>query len=179
MSAYRAGRFDEAARAARAAGQVALAGQIEQFATHYGNASSAVRGSPAAMAAMERAIALDNQIVRGGHYGPRLRPQLVAAYLDTAQASLAARPSDACRRVQQALRLDGSNSRAQGLARQCENLAQRLLSEASTAERTDPERARSLYQSILPMVPQSSSAYTGARQRIDALARRRPLDEDE
>ena len=128
---------------------------------------------------MERAIALDNQIVpRGGHYASRIRPQLLAAYLDSAQQSMS-RPPDGCRRVQQALRLDGSSSRAQTMARQCDQAANRILGEATAAERGSPDRARTLYQSVLGMVPQTSPAYTRARQRLDELRRTSSVDEDE
>ncbi|UJR80195.1 FHA domain-containing protein [Sandaracinus amylolyticus] len=178
LSAYRSGDFASASRAARAGGQGALATQIDQFATHYRAAQGASRGSAQAISALERAIAIDNQIVRGGHYGARLRPQLVAAYLDSAQSAIGSRPQDACRRVQLALRLD-DGARATSLGRQCEQRAQSLLGEAQGVERNDASRAIALYRAILPMVPSSSATYTRARQRIDALSRTRSVDEDE
>jgi pSer/pThr/pTyr-binding forkhead associated (FHA) protein len=179
LAPYRAGDFAAAARAARAADHDPLARNIEQFATHHRTSSSASDGSSAQISALERAIALDNQIVRGGHYVARLRPQLVAAYLEAAEASISSRPEDGCHRVQQALRLDGASSRAQAMSRQCETHATRILAEADAAARTDPTRARTLYQSVLPIVSQRSASYSRARQGIDQLARSRRVDEDE
>lgn len=179
LAAYRSGDFATASREARNAGQAARALHIDQFATHYRTAQSAEAGSATATRAIERAIGLDNQIVPGGHYGARLRGQLVSAYLASAESAMGARPQDACRRVQLALRLEARNARGLTLGRQCETQAQRLLGEAAGAERSDPARARALYQAVLPMVGASSATYTRARQRVDALGRARGVDEDE
>jgi len=179
LGPYRAANFSAAAGAARAAGETALSGQIDAFAVQYRSASSAARGSSQRLAALERAVALDGQIVSGGAFGERLRPELLAAYLDAAQASIEPRAQEACHRVQQALRIDGSAPRAVSLARQCEQRARELLDQAQAAESGDPVRARSMYQSVLPMVSSQSATYARARARVDALARRRVVDEDE
>ncbi len=179
LQAYESGDFAGASRAAREAGQAARALQIDQFAIHYRNAQTAPVGSNVSISALERAIAIDNQIVRGGRYGARLRSQLVLSYLEVARDTIASRPEDACRRVQQALRLEASHERGLGLARQCESRAERLMDEARALERSEPTRARTLYQAILPMVRSSSPLYAEARRRSEAISRAQAVDEDQ
>lgn len=179
VRAYGNEEFARASDAAREHGQAARALQIDQFAVHYRNAQTAPLGSNVSISALERAIAIDNQIVRGGRFGARLRQQLVGAYLEAAARTLATRPEDACRRVQLALRLEASDERALGLSRRCEAQADRLMRQARALERAEPARARSHYQSVLPMVAASSSLYAEARRRIEAISRAHSVDEDQ
>jgi hypothetical protein len=179
LRAYENGDFGSAARTARDRGQAARALQIDQFAIHFRNARTAPVGSNVSIAALERAIAIDNQIASGGRYGALLRPRLVVSYLEAAQGAIASRPEDACRRVQLALRLDPSHVRGVGLAQQCESRAERLMADARALERSEPARARALYQTILPMVRSSSALYSEARRRIEAISRTHTVDEDQ
>jgi pSer/pThr/pTyr-binding forkhead associated (FHA) protein len=179
LAAYRRGDFAEASRLARAAGRASLAAQIEQFAAAYRAAQSAARGSRDAAAVFERAIALDRAIDPSGNYGARLRDALATRYLDAAQSAMSRNPQEACGDVRRALAHQPASSRAQRLSRECEAHAQRMVQQASAAERTDPARAISLYRAVLHMVPPGSPTYQRARERAGALGRRHSVDEDE
>jgi hypothetical protein len=124
---------------------------------------------------MEQAIALDRRIARSGHYRDRLRGRVVDAYLSDAQRQRS-NPVAACSSVRQALAVDGNNGRARQMSAPCETRARSMLREAASAR---PERATSIYRQILLMVPSRSAVARDATDRLDALRRRRVVDEDE
>jgi hypothetical protein len=83
--------------------------------------------------------------------------------------------------VRDALELDAGNADAQGLARQCETAAARMLSDAQSHERSDAAGAQRSYQAIQQMVPRTSATFRTAGERLSGLRRTttRPVDEDE
>jgi hypothetical protein len=179
LDAYRRQDFVQAARLATAAGRSSLAAKIEQFAADYRLSLRAPRGSCGAITALERAIERDREIDPTAPYGARLRDELVRCYLDASVSTMGRDPQGACGMVRRAIMQQPGSARAQELALQCEQRAQRVLQEAAAAERSDAVRARALYQQVLLLVPNHTPTYRRARERLDALGRRRPVDEDE
>jgi pSer/pThr/pTyr-binding forkhead associated (FHA) protein len=189
LAAYRTGDFDGAAAIARDAASRATgderreleqtAGQIDSFASLYPPIHAA--GDSVASVARQIPIALnlDRQIAPGGFYAREIAPRYVRWLVSSARSQMSGAPVAACRQVRSALDLDSGNADAQGLARQCETAAQRLLTETRGRETRDAAAARRAYEDIQHMVPRTSSAYTGAQDRLTAMRRARPVDEDE
>lgn len=181
---YLAGRFAEAARTARAAASGAsgrqrreltqLASNIERFGTLYGRIQAA-RFGPSVRSEMEQAIALDRRIARSGQYRDRLRSRVVESYLADAQRQRS-NPVQSCSAVRQALAVDSGNVRARQMSAGCETQARGMMREAAGAP---PDRARSIYRSVLLMVPGSSAVGREASGRLESLRRTRAVDEDE
>jgi hypothetical protein len=185
-SAYNSGDFDGAAAIARDAARhasgaeqhslEALANNIDSFAGLYPRIHAAGDAMGPVASIVPIALRLDRQIVSGGHYAREIGPRYLVAQ---ARTQIGSAPQTACPRVREALELDSGNADAQGLARQCETAAQRLLGEAQGRERSDAAGAQRTYQQVQTMVPRSSSAYTTAAERLAGLRRARPVDEDE
>jgi pSer/pThr/pTyr-binding forkhead associated (FHA) protein len=184
IAAYLAGRFDQATQLARTSASRStgrarqdleqLAGNIERFGRLYTRIQAA-RFGPAVRADMEQAIALDRRIARASQYRDRLRGPVVDAYMAEAQRQRA-NPSASCAAVRQALTVDASHAGARQASAQCEVQARALLRDAASAP---PDRATSLYRSALLMVPSGSPVAREASDRLEALRRSRPMDEDE
>jgi hypothetical protein len=188
-SAYNSGDFDGAAAIARDAARhasgaeqhslEALANNIDSFAGLYPRIHAAGDAMGPVASIVPIALRLDRQIVSGGHYAREIGPRYVRYLVAQARTQIGSAPQTACPRVREALELDSGNADAQGLARQCETAAQRLLGEAQGRERSDAAGAQRTYQQVQTMVPRSSSAYTTAAERLAGLRRARPVDEDE
>lgn len=184
VAAYLAGHFDQATSMARTASSRAsarerrdldqLASNIERFGRLYARIQAA-RFGPSVRSEMEQAIALDRRIARSGQYRDRLRPRIVDAYLQDAQRQRG-NASASCSSVRQALAVDEGNARARQLSTQCETQARAMMRDAASAR---PERAMQVYSSVLLMVPSRSPVAREANDRLDALRRRRVVDEDE
>ncbi len=184
ITAYLAGHFDQATRlahslSARASGRERrdldqLAANVERFGRLYGRIQAA-RFGPSVRSEMEQAMALDHRIARSGQYRDRLRGHVVDAYLADAQRQRS-NPVASCSSVRHALVVDPNNVRARQMSAQCETRAQSMMREAAAAR---PERAMQVYQSVVQMVPSQSAVARQANDRLDALRRRRVVDEDE
>ncbi len=184
ISAYLAGRFDQAAQLARAAAARSsgsnrreleqLASSVERFGGLYRRIQAA-RFGPSVRHEMEQAIALDRRIARSGQYRDRLRSSVVDAYLGEARRNRS-NPVQSCSSVRQALAVDGGNVQARQMSGQCEATARGMIREASSAP---PERATSIYRNVLLMVPSGSAVARDASSRLEGLRRRRAVDEDE
>lgn len=184
ISAYLAGRFDQAEQLARAAARRAsgaeqrrleqLATNIERFGGLYQRIRAA-RFAPSVRSEMERAIALDGRIARSPHYRDQLRGRVVDSYLAEAER-LRSSPVQSCSKVRAALAVDGGNVRARRMSTQCETQARGMMREAANAR---GEQAQSIYRSVLLMVPGSSAVGREASGRLRALRRGRMVDEDE
>ncbi|MCZ7681981.1 MAG: hypothetical protein M5U28_25585 [Sandaracinaceae bacterium] len=182
---YLAGRFEQAAQAARANAARAsgrsrteleqLAGNIDRFGALYRRAQGQ-RFGPGARADMEQAMGLDRRISpRNGQYRDRLRAHVVDAHLADAQRQRS-NPVASCGSVRAALAVDGGNVRARQMSTQCEATARGMMREAATAP---PDRAMAIYRSVLGMVPRDSAVGREAVGRLESLRRRRTVDEDE
>ncbi len=188
LTAYRQGNFSGAAQAARTAADSAsdadrrellgLARRIEQFASAYQRAESAGFGA-SAVRQMQSAVTLDERI-SGGHYARRIRPRLVEAYLAQGRSALGrGDASSGCQSVRQALAIDSGSSAARSMARSCDERAAQMFRRAQGLERQNRNEAIQLYRQVLTMVPRGSPHYTQAYQRLNNLARRSGVDEDE
>ena len=120
-------------------------------------------------------MSLDRRIARSGQYRDRLRGHVVDSYLADAQRQRS-NPVQSCSAVRQALAVDSGNTRARQMSTGCETQARGMLREAAGAP---PDRAQSIYRSVLLMVPTSSAVGREASSRLQALRRTRPVDEDE
>jgi pSer/pThr/pTyr-binding forkhead associated (FHA) protein len=189
LAAYRTGDFDGAAAIARDAASHATgderreleqtAGQIDSFASLYPPIHAAGDSVGSVARQIPIALNLDRQIAPGGFYGREIAPRYVRWLVSSARGQMSSAPAAACRQVRTALDLDSGNADAQGLARQCESAAQRLLADARGRETRDAAGARRTYEDIQHMVPRTSSSYTSAQDRLTAMRRARPVDEDE
>ncbi len=189
LAAYRSGDFDGAAAIARDAATRATgderrqlqqtAGQIDSFASLYGPIRAAGDSVGSVARQIPIALNLDRRIVPGGYYGREMTPRYLRWLVSAARSQMGGAPAAACRQVRTALDLDSGNTDAQGLARQCETVAQRMLTEARGREARDAAGARHTYEEVQQMVPRSSAAYTGATERLAAMRHARPVDEDE
>ncbi len=129
---------------------------------------------------MPIALRLDRQIVSGGHYAREIQPRYVRYLVAQARAQIGSAPQTACPRVREVLDLEAGNTDAQGLARQCETTATRMLADAQAHEGSDSAGAQRTYTQIQQMVPRASATYRTAQERLAALRRSaRPVDEDE
>lgn len=185
LGAYHGGRFEQAAQAARASAARAsgrsrteleqLATNIDRFGTLYRRAQAA-RFGPSVRGDMAQAMDLDRRISpRNAQYRDRLRGHVVEALLGDAQRQRS-NPVASCGSVRQALAIDGGNVRARQMSTQCEATARGMMREAGTAA---PDRATSIYRSVLLMVPPDSTVGREASSRLESLRRRRAVDEDE
>jgi hypothetical protein len=193
VTAYNAGDFDGAAAIARDAARhvtggdqrtlETLANNIDSFAGLYPRIRGAGDALGPVAGTVPIALRLDRQIVSGGHYARDIQPRYVRFLVSQARAQIGSAPQTACPRVRDALDLDGSNADAQGLARQCESAAARMLSEAQSHERGDAPGAQRSYQTIQQMVPRTSATFRTAGERLASLrattTHARPVDEDE
>ena len=126
------------------------------------------------------ALRLDRQIVSGGHYAREIQPRYVRYLVAQARSQMSSAPQTACPRVREVLDLDAANTEAQGLARQCETTASRLLADAQSHERSDAAGAQRTYTQVQQMVPRTSATYRTAQERLAAMRRTtHPVDEDE
>lgn len=192
-TAYNSGDFDGAAAIARDAARHAtgaeqrtletLANNIDSFAGLYPRIHGAGDALGPVAGTVPIALRLDRQIVSGGHYAREIQPRYVRYLVAQARTQISSAPQTACPRVRDALELDGGNSDAQGLARQCETAAARMLSDAQSHERSDPAGAQRSYQAIQQMVPRTSATFRTAGERLTGLRRSspttHPVDEDE
>jgi hypothetical protein len=85
----------------------------------------------------------------------------------------------ACAKIREAIAIDRRNEIARRMESTCEGRAASVLAEAMGLERSDPARARTLYDQVMAMAPRDSEEHRTAYQRKNALARARPMDEDE
>ncbi len=183
LAAYRSGDFNGAAGQARSGAErlddadrsrmIRLAGRIEEFGTLYPRANA----SNATASQLSRAIGLDESISSGGAYANRLKPRLVDMYLNSARAAIGrGNMSEGCANVRNALGVDSDNAAAQRLRGQCEDRARALLEQAQGLERSNPARARAIYDDVMQMVPRGSpilAAGVSAQEHARSLARRR------
>jgi hypothetical protein len=188
LALYRAGNFAGAAQAARQGADAAsdserrvllgLEGRIRQFATAYQRAEAA-GFSATAVRQMQQAVTLDDRI-SGGHYGRRIKPRLVAAYLGQARSALSRdQIGPGCAAVRSALAIDSSNRDARQLSSTCESRARQIFGRAQGMERSNSREAQNLYRQVQTMLPQGHPLGTQAYQRLNQLARRAGVDEDE
>lgn len=189
LAAYRTGDFDGAAAIARDAASRATAeerreleqtaSQIDSFASLYPPIHAAGDAVGSVARQIPIALNLDRQIAPGGFYNREIAPRYVRWLVSSARGQMSSAPAAACRQVRSALDIESGNADAQGLARQCETAAQRLLTDARARETRDAAGARRTYEDIQHMVPRTSSSYTAAQERLTAMRRARPVDEDE
>ncbi len=190
-TAYNGGDFDGAAAIARDAARhttgteqhtlEAMANNIDSFAGLYPRIRSAGDALGPVASTVPIALRLDRQIVAGGHYAREIQPRYVRYLVSQARTQISSAPQTACPRVRDALDLDAGNADAQGLARQCETAAARMLSDAQSREHTDAAGAQRSYQAIQQMVPRTSATYRTAGERLAGMRRTtaRRVDEDE
>lgn len=190
-TAYNGGDFDGAAAIARDAARhtsgaeqhtlETLANNIDSFAGLYPRIRSAGDALGPVAGTIPIALRLDRQIVSGGHYAREIQPRYVRYLVTQARAQISSAPQTACPRVRDALELDGSNTDAQALERQCETAAARMLSDAQSREHSDAAGAQRTYQAVQQMVPRTSATFRTAGERLSAMRRTttRTVDEDE
>jgi hypothetical protein len=185
LSLYRAGSFDNAAATARSGAEslpdddrrrmLSLADRIDTFGREYPRANA----SGATARQLQTAISADERI-SGGHYAARLKPRLIDAYLSAARTAIGRNDMRAgCGSVRQALSVDPRNDAARRMSTQCQQRAAQLVREAQGLERSNPDRARQLYNEVILMVPRGDPSYETAYRRKNDLARPRNRDEDE
>ena len=185
ITAYLAGRFDQAASAARTAASGAsaadrrrletMAGNITQFGQLWGRVGRVTSPSPGQRRDMERAMALDERIARSPQYRNQLRERVVSGYLAEARAHRSD-PTASCTAVRSALRLQGSNPQARQMATECEARARTVLAGARNAPAA---RRVALYRQVLAMVPASSPTAQEAQRLMSSARRQTSYDEDE
>jgi outer membrane biosynthesis protein TonB len=192
-TAYNAGDFDGAAAIARDAARhttgadqrtlETLANNIDSFAGLYPRIRGAGEALGPVASTVPIALRLDRQIVSGGHYAREIQPRFVRFLVTQARGQISSAPQTACPRVRDALELDGGNTDALALSRQCETAAARMLADAQSHERSDAAGAQRSYLTIQQMVPRTSATFRTAGERLTSLrstaTHARPVDEDE
>lgn len=190
LELYRSGDFAGAARYARTAAGNASGGtarrladtasSIDRFAREYQRVRAAGNDTSRVLRSIEAAISLDQDISGGSAYAAQLRPMLVDATVSAAVSAWnSGQFTESCQKIRRASELDSRNNTVRDYVRRCEQRATTVLSDAVAAERTNITQAQELYRSVLTLVPASSSTYRTAAQRLSALGRTRPVDEDE
>jgi tetratricopeptide (TPR) repeat protein len=177
LSLYKKGRFEEARISAQTASQRAqgrmkaslqsLAKMIFTFTKVWREAKkSGLRNPPYTIQKLKTAIHLDKKISKG-HFKTSLSNLLVGCFVHYAQNSLKrGKYSLAYQNASQALRYNPYNPKAKAILANLERYAEKLYKQGYSVRKSDPARAKKLWEKVLKIVPPSSIWYQRAEDRL-------------
>lgn len=169
-AAFVAGELAEAKRQIagdRSAEGIRLGDLLQRFDDVYRAAKTAFRAKRAAAAVSEldEALALEGRIAAGkSSFARAIKKQLAGAhYLQGVDRFTRNEYPQAYAAFRESLQLDPSRPESQRMLNRLGDRAKELLDQARGAP---PERARSLYETVLLMVPAGHDAYRSAKQGL-------------
>lgn len=140
---------------------------LQQFDDVYREAKSAFRAkrARAAVSELDESLALERRIAAGeSSFAREIEKQLAGAhYLDGVDLFTSNRYPEAYGAFGKALQFDPEHAGSQRMLNRLVDRAQLLLDQAEVSER---RQARSLYETVLLMVPASHDAYRRAKQGL-------------
>jgi hypothetical protein len=147
-----------------------LARKLDRFATVRRELSADVDASLAQIIERYEELMLLDQMISGGHFAPRLIPDLRTAYLTRARQSW--RNGDqlqACRSMVSAYKLAPESFTEPAFAEKCERTGQELYKAGVKVGPSDIRQAKGYWRKVLSVVPETSPWYRKAYVRLNNL----------